>query len=135
MVSTIEGGRNRDGTGWPHDKTETGRRTAAARRRTTAEQARGRRDQTRHQGQVISDGKEGEHCARGEGQEGSNDASEEWSGESTGGSEGSEMEEEATNAGGAEWGRETRTATAGGHAGKRHGRAAWGCAGRRGQHG
>ena len=76
-ISAREGGRNRDGTGWPHDKTETGRRTAAARRRTTEEQARGQRDQTRHQGQLISNGKGGEHRAREEGQEGIDDANEE----------------------------------------------------------
>ena len=78
----------------------------------TEEQTRGGRVQTWNQDQVISDGDGGEHRERGEGQEGSDDASKEWSGKSTGESEGSAMEEEATNAGGTELGRETRTATA-----------------------
>ena len=44
-----------------------------------AEQARGIRVQ--EQEQVSSDGDGGEHRARGDSQEGSNDVSEEWSGE------------------------------------------------------
>ena len=60
---------------------------------------------------MSSDGDRGESRARGDGQEGSNGASEGWSDESAEDSEGSETEEEATTAGGAEGERETRTAT------------------------
>ena len=60
---------------------------------------------------MSSDGDRGERRARGDGQEGSNNASEEWSGDSAEDSEGSETEDEATTLGGAEGERETRTAT------------------------
>ena len=70
-----------------------------------AEQALGGRGQNRHQDQVSSDGDRVEHCTRDESQEGSNDTSKDWSGESTGELEGSAKEEEAMSVGGAEWGR------------------------------
>ena len=72
--SAGEGGRNRDGTWRQCGKAETGRRTTAARRRTTEEQSLRRRGQ--EQEQVSSDGDRGDHRARGDSQEGSDDASE-----------------------------------------------------------
>ena len=62
--SAGEGGRNRDGTGYPYGESETGTRTTAARRK-MAEQARRGRGQTWHQNQVSSDGEGGEYRARG----------------------------------------------------------------------
>ena len=64
-----------------------------------------------HREQVFSDGKGGEHCARGYGQEGSDDKSAEWSGEILEESEGLATEEEAATAGGLGWGREMQTST------------------------
>ena len=79
---------------------ETWRRTTVSRKRTTAEKARG--IQGHDQEQVSSNGDGGERRVRGDGQEGSGDASEEWSGESAEDSAGLKTEEEATTAGGAE---------------------------------
>ena len=67
--SAGEGGRNRDGTGRPRGEAETGRRTTDARRKTTAEKARGRRGQ--EQEQVSSDGDGSEHRTGGADRRGS----------------------------------------------------------------
>ena len=69
----------------------------AARRKTTAEQARGKRPQGKHRNQVSSNREEEEYCASGAGQEESADESAELSGAE---SEGLATEDEATTAGG-----------------------------------
>ena len=68
-----------------------------ARRTMAAEKAHGRWGQ--YQEQVGSNGDGGERRARGEVQEGSDNTSEGWIGESAEDSEGSETEEEATTVG------------------------------------
>ena len=60
---------------------------------------------------MSSDGDGGELCERGDGQEESDNASKGWSDKIAEYSVGSETEEEAMTAGGAEGGRETLTAT------------------------
>ena len=69
----------------------------------TAEQAHRGLGQEAHRYQLSRDDKGGEYRARGDGQEGSYNTSEEWSGADSEESEGSATEEEATTAGGAGW--------------------------------
>ena len=99
--SAGEGGRNWDGKGRLCGKAETGRRTTDTRRSRTAAQARGRRGQEHEQ--VSIDGDRGEYRTRGNGQEGSNAASEVWSGAYKEESKGSAKEEKTSTSGGAEW--------------------------------
>ena len=103
-------GMDGDGTGRTGSESRTGKRTTAA-RRTSADQARRGKVQTRHQDQVSSDGKGGEYHARGANQEGSNDKRAEWSGADSEEMEGLAIEEEATTVGWPGWEKETRTAT------------------------
>ena len=95
------GGRNWDGKGRLCGNAETGRRTTDTRRSRTAAQARGRRGQEHEQ--VSIDGDRGEYRTRGNGQEGSNAASEVWSGAYKEESKGSAKEEKTSTSGGAEW--------------------------------
>ena len=104
--SAGEGGRNGDATRRPRVEAETGRRKTTARGRETADTER--RGQGQDQDQLSSNGDWGELRKR-DGQEESDDASEEWSGRSADDSGGSDTEEDRMTAGGPEERRETLT--------------------------